>query len=166
MNQLKKWGFSEQWWRGERGEYWVLAQTILSIGFILLPVYPAVILDNLPPIWQYLRWGLMGVCGLISIVFFLTGSVELGTNLTPLPHPKTDGNLVTTGIYRIVRHPLYSGVIFIAIAYSGWQWSLVHGIGAMVFLIFFDLKARKEEIWLKHKFPDFRQLKYRQKHKS
>jgi len=146
MNQLKKWGFSEQWWRGERGEYWVLAQTILSIGFILLPVYPAVILDNLPPIWQYFRWGLMGVCGLISIVFFLTGSVKLGTNLTPLLHPKTDGNLVTTGIYRIVRHPLYSGVVFIAIAYSSWQWSLVHGIGAMVFLIFFDLKARKEEI--------------------
>jgi protein-S-isoprenylcysteine O-methyltransferase Ste14 len=63
--------------------------------------------------------------------------------------------LVTTGIYRIVRHPLYSGVVFIAIAYSGWQWSLIHGIGAMVFLIFFDLKARKEEIWLKHKFPDY-----------
>ena len=107
MNQLKKWGFSEQWWRGERGEYWVLAQTILSIGFILLPVYPAVILDNLPPIWQYLRWGLMGVCGLISIVFFLTGSVELGTNLTPLPHPKTDGNL-DWAYWTSLRKPSFS----------------------------------------------------------
>jgi protein-S-isoprenylcysteine O-methyltransferase Ste14 len=25
----------------------------------------------------------------------------------------------------------------------------------MVFLVFFDLKARKEEIWLKHQFPDY-----------
>jgi hypothetical protein len=27
MNQLKAWGFSAQWWRGERGEYWVIAQS-------------------------------------------------------------------------------------------------------------------------------------------
>jgi hypothetical protein len=47
MNQLKEWGFSANWWRGERGEYWVLGQTLLSIGFILLPVYPVVSLDQL-----------------------------------------------------------------------------------------------------------------------
>jgi protein-S-isoprenylcysteine O-methyltransferase Ste14 len=88
MNQLKKWGFSTQWWRGEKGEYWVLAQAILSLGFILLPVYPVVILDNLLPTWQYIRWALIGIFGLIAILLLLLGSVELGTNLTPLPHPK------------------------------------------------------------------------------
>jgi protein-S-isoprenylcysteine O-methyltransferase Ste14 len=155
MNQLKEWGFSTQWWRGEKGEYWVLAQTILSLGFILLPVYPVVILDNLPPTWQYTRWALIGIFGLIAVLLLLLGSVELGTNLTPLPHPKTEGNLVKTGIYGIVRHPLYSGVIFLAIAYSCWQWSFVHGIGAMLFLLFFDFKARKEELWLKNKFSDY-----------
>jgi hypothetical protein len=35
MNQLKQWGFSGQWWRGQKGEYWALAQTILSVGFVL-----------------------------------------------------------------------------------------------------------------------------------
>ena len=155
MNQLKQWGFSDQWWRGQKGEYWVLAQTILSVEFVLLPVYPVTDLDNLSPLWQSTRWGLMGVCGLIAMVFFLAGSMKLGTNLTPLPHPKTDGNLVTTGIYRIVRHPLYSGVIFGAIAYGCWQWSLTHAIGSVVFLLFFDFKARKEESWLKNKFSDY-----------
>jgi len=155
MNQLKQWGFSGQWWRGQKGEYWVLAQTILSVGFVLLPVYPVIDVDNLSPLWQSTRWGLMGVCGLIAIVFFLAGSVELGTNLTPLPHPKPDGNLVTTGIYRIVRHPLYSGVVLIAIAYSCWKLSWVHGIAAIFFLLFFDLKAKKEESWLTTKFSDY-----------
>jgi hypothetical protein len=37
MNQLKDWGFSTQWWRGEKGEYWVIAQGLLFLGFILLP---------------------------------------------------------------------------------------------------------------------------------
>jgi protein-S-isoprenylcysteine O-methyltransferase Ste14 len=154
MNQLKEWGFSAQWWRGERGEYWVIAQTVLFIGFILLPVYPAA-LDSLSPTWKYTGWGLTGLFSLIATLLLLWGVADLGANLTPLPHPKDDGKLVTSGVYGIVRHPIYSGVIFLAIAYSCWQWSLVHAIGAMLFLLFFDMKARKEESWLKHKFPDY-----------
>lgn len=37
---------------------------------------------------------------------------------------------------------IYSGVIFLA-------------IGALVLLLFFDIKARKEESWLNHKFSDY-----------
>jgi protein-S-isoprenylcysteine O-methyltransferase Ste14 len=155
MNQLKEWGFSDQWWRGERGEYWVVGQIILFIGFMLLPIYPVVALDSLSPIWKYTGWGLTGLFGLIAALLLLAGILELGKNLTPLPHPKDDGTLVTSGVYGIVRHPIYSGVVFLAIAYSCWQWSLVHAIGTMLLLLFFDIKARKEELWLKDKFSDY-----------
>ncbi len=155
MNKFKEWGFSGQWWRGERGEYWVLAQTIFFVGFIVLPVYSIISLEGLSPIWKYTGWGLTGLFGLIGVLLFLLGGVELGTNLTPLPHPKDDGKLVTRGIYGVVRHPIYSGVIFLAIAYSCWQWSLSHVIGTVLLLIFFDIKARKEEAWLKNKFPNY-----------
>lgn len=155
MNQFKEWGFSAQWWRGEKGEYWVLGQTVLSVGFVLLPVYPAIALDHFSPIWKYADWGLTGIFGLIALLLLFSGSLELGANLTPLPHPKHDGELVTGGVYALVRHPIYSGVIFLAIAYSFWKLSLVHAIGAMLFLLFFDLKARKEESWLSNKFPDY-----------
>lgn len=155
MNQLKEFGFSAQWWRGEKGEYWVLAQTILSVGFILLPVYPVFTLEGLSPGWKYLCWGLTSLCSLIAAILLLWGGVELGTNLTPLPHPKDNGKLVTSGIYGVVRHPIYSGVIFLAIAYSFWQLSLIHFISAMLLLLFFDIKARKEESWLRIKFSDY-----------
>ncbi len=46
-------------------------------------------------------------------------------------------------------------MIFLAIAYSCWQWSLIHAIGAIILLLFFDIKARKEELWLSHKFSDY-----------
>jgi protein-S-isoprenylcysteine O-methyltransferase Ste14 len=118
MNQFKDWGFSAQWWRGEKGEYWVLGQTVLSVGFALLPVYPAIALNNLSPIWKYADWGLTGIFGLMALLLLFSGSLELGSNLTPLPHPKHDGALVTGGVYALVRHPIYSGVIFLAIAYS------------------------------------------------
>jgi protein-S-isoprenylcysteine O-methyltransferase Ste14 len=155
MNQLKDWGFSAQWWRGEKGEYWVLGQTILSVLFVLLPAYPGLVSDNLSAIAQYSRWGVIVLGGSLALVFFIGGGLALGGNLTPLPHPKQDGTLVTKGIYRWVRHPLYSGVVFAAIAYSAWQWSLTQAIGSVVFLLFFDFKARKEELWLKNKFTDY-----------
>jgi protein-S-isoprenylcysteine O-methyltransferase Ste14 len=91
----------------------------------------------------------------MATILLLWGGIELGTNLTPLPHPKDDGILVTSGIYGIVRHPIYSGVIFLAIAYSCWKLSLTHIIGAMLLFLFFDIKARKEESWLRIKFSDY-----------
>ena len=155
MNQLRAWGFSAKWWRGEKGEYWVIGQVILFISFILLPVYPIINLDKVSPIWKYTGWGLTGLFSLIGTLLLIWGGLNLGTNLTPLPHPKDDGELVTSGAYGVVRHPIYSSVIFLAIAYSCWQWSLTHAIGSIVLLLFFDIKARKEEAWLNHKFPEY-----------
>ncbi|OLP20457.1 hypothetical protein BST81_00120 [Leptolyngbya sp. 'hensonii'] len=155
MNQLKEWGFSGHWWRGQKGEYWVIGQIILSISFALLPVYPIVAVETLSPVWKYIGWGITGLFSLISALLLLSGGLELGANLTLLPHPKDNGELVTSGVYGVVRHPIYSGVVFLAIAYSCWQWSLFHAIGAMLLLLFFDIKARKEEVWLKHKFSDY-----------
>jgi protein-S-isoprenylcysteine O-methyltransferase Ste14 len=155
MNQLKDFGFSAQWWRGERGEYWVIGQIVLFIAFILLPVYPIVILEGLSPIWNYISWFIAALFSLIAAGLLIWGVLALGKNLTPLPHPKDAGELVTSGVYSIVRHPIYSGVIFGSIAYSCWKCSLSHAIGALIFLLFFDMKARKEELWLKDKFADY-----------
>jgi protein-S-isoprenylcysteine O-methyltransferase Ste14 len=91
----------------------------------------------------------------MAVLLLLWGIIALGKNLTPLPHPKNDGELVTSGVYGVVRHPIYSGVIFLTIAYRCWQWSLIHAIGAIIFLLFFDIKARKEESWLSNKFADY-----------
>ncbi len=155
MHQLKEFGFSAQWWRGERGEYWVIGQVVLSIAFILLPVYPVGVLAGLPSGWKYISWGLTVLFSLIAAGLLIGGVRTLGVNLTPLPHPKDDGALVTSGIYGIVRHPIYSGVIFLALAYSCWNWSLSHAIGTILLFLFFDIKARKEEVWLQNKFADY-----------
>ncbi len=142
-------------WQGNRGELWVIAQGLLSVGFVVMPPFPAVDVPTLPPWIQILRWGILISFGAIASIFFLWGVLKLGENLTPLPHPKPDGHLVTDGIYQIVRHPLYSGVICLAIAYSSWQWSGLHLLGTGVFLIFFDRKANREEQWLSEKFSDY-----------
>ena len=51
---------------------------------------------------------------IISSIVMLVAIKELGSNLSPFPRPMTNGNLITTGIYRITRHPMYYSLIFIS----------------------------------------------------
>jgi len=147
---LEKWGFRADWWRNQRGEYWVLGQAILGIVFILLPVVP---IGTLP---MSIKLPLVIVLGAVGLFFGIGGIWHLGNHLTPLPHPTDDSHLVTRGVYRWVRHPIYAGVIFLALAYALWRMSLWHGICALVFGLFFDRKATQEEVWLTAKFPEYK----------
>jgi protein-S-isoprenylcysteine O-methyltransferase Ste14 len=83
-------------------------------------------------------------------------AINLGKNLTPLPCPKDNAVLIQTGLYRFVRHPIYFGVLIAAIA-----WLLVFpGLYILLYVIglffLFDVKARREEVWLVERFPDYR----------
>jgi protein-S-isoprenylcysteine O-methyltransferase Ste14 len=75
--------------------------------------------------------------------------------LTPLPYPKEGATLIQTGPYAVVRHPMYGGGLVLAF---GWA-LLVHSwltVGYVIVLfVFLDLKSRREESWLKEKFPAY-----------
>lgn len=85
----------------------------------------------------------------------LSAGLKLGTNLTPLPHPKDGATLVEGGLYRLVRHPIYLGVILMGLGWTlrvqGWlplAWTVA-------LMVLFDLKARREERWLIARFPAY-----------
>lgn len=156
MKLLSDWGFTRQGWRsGEHGEYLVLLQGALLIGFVLLPVYrpTGLLIDS--PLFLYLRWGIAAVLGLSATLLIVKGLLDLGHSLTPLPYPRDDGQLVQSGVYRIVRHPLYSGLICAALSWTVWQFSLSHLVAVAILFIFFDIKARREEAWLSQKYPEY-----------
>jgi protein-S-isoprenylcysteine O-methyltransferase Ste14 len=163
MKLFTDWGFNSESWQGRRGEYWVLAQGVLILGFALLPVYRPAHWEILKPPLIYGLWGVAAVLSLIGLVFFVKGLVDLGNSLTPLPHPREDGQLVSSGVYGLVRHPIYSGVIFVAIAWALYQFSLSHLLGVAVLFIFFDAKARREESWLCQTYPDYENYRQRVK---
>jgi len=156
MKLLSDWGFTPEGWRsGERGEYLVLLQGALLIGFVLLPVYRPVGWAIDSPALLSVRWGIALAFGLGASVLIIKGLLDLGRNLTPLPYPREDGQLVKSGVYSIVRHPLYSGLIFAAFSWVVFQLSLSHLIGAAILCAFFDAKARREEAWLSEKYPEY-----------
>jgi len=155
MNLFRQWGFTERWWRGERGEYLLLAQILFFFAFLFLPVYPKTDPGALSNLWQYTRWSVVGLAGGVGVLLVGWGLIALGSNLTPLPYPREEGVLVTQGAYRIVRHPLYSGVVFLAVAYSAAVWSVTQVIGVAALFLLLNFKASREEQWLRERFEDY-----------
>ncbi len=136
------------WWRGTRGEWWVLVQSVLLVATALLP--------RVGPPWGAPSQGLTRVLGLgLGVTFVVLGARTLGASLTVLPRPHNNARFVQTGIYRLVRHPIYSGIIFLAVGWALWRTSVVHLALAAVLLGFFDAKARREEQWLMARFPEY-----------
>jgi protein-S-isoprenylcysteine O-methyltransferase Ste14 len=85
----------------------------------------------------------------------LAGVIVLGKHLTPLPVPKNDATLITSGVYRLVRHPIYSGISLLAFGWGIWLQNLLVLLYAMMIFMFFEIKSRKEEQWLVAKFPEY-----------
>ncbi|MGE5656654.1 MAG: methyltransferase family protein [Actinomycetota bacterium] len=164
MKILTDWGFSrEGLLTGKRGEYLVIIQAALILGFILLPIYQLPGFKIELPAFVYLSWGVAGLLGLWGAFLLLKGLLDLGKNLTPLPYPREDGELVQTGVYSLVRHPLYSGLIFVALGWSIFCFSFSHLVMTMLLLIFFDIKGRREETWLTEKYSDYSEYQHRVK---
>jgi protein-S-isoprenylcysteine O-methyltransferase Ste14 len=72
-----------------------------------------------------------------------------------VPTPNERAKLVTTGLYRFARHPIYSGVLLAAlgtcIAHGG---ILVIAVGVL-FVPFFTFKSMYEESLLRAVYPDY-----------
>ncbi len=133
---------------GKRGEGWVLGQLLLSAAVALAPPSRALAgMAGLRPLGVLLM-GLGVVLGLVS-------SRRLGRNLTPFPKPVERGELVESGVYGLVRHPIYLSVLLAACGWALWRHSLP-GLGlCALLLLFFDAKARHEEQWLRATYPDY-----------
>lgn len=139
-----------------RGEGWVVAQIILIAAVVLIPPD----LGGLPRLPEWcLPVGI--VVGLIGGMIGLLAVRSLGRNLTPFPKPKEDTTLIQSGIYRVVRHPIYAGLVVCVLGYSLARTSIPSLILAVVLAIFFDQKARREEQWLLAKFPEYQSYQQR-----
>jgi protein-S-isoprenylcysteine O-methyltransferase Ste14 len=137
---------------GPRGEGWVAIQVVLFGLIALAPLADGgIVPGGVRPVLV-----LLGVV-LLAIGLALAGKglLDLRDALTPLPHPRDDATLVETGVFGLVRHPIYGGIVLGALGWSCVSASPLALALSVVLLLFFRLKSAREEAWLRQRYPGY-----------
>jgi protein-S-isoprenylcysteine O-methyltransferase Ste14 len=99
------------------------------------------------------RAGLGGVLFVLGLGFAIWARLHIGRNWgTPMTR-KDDPELVTSGPYRLVRHPIYSGILVAGVGTAvalSWQWLIAVALAG----VYFVYSATVEERYLTEQFPD------------
>ena len=91
----------------------------------------------------------------ISLIVMLMAINELGSNLSPLPRPKATGNLISSGIYGFIRHPMYYSLILISFGFFITRLTLYHLCLTIILTFIIKLKIILEEKYLNKKFKKY-----------
>ena len=92
---------------------------------------------------------------LTAIVGILLAAITIRSSLTILPQPKQNAALGTSGLYKYVRHPMYSLVILFAIGSTVEDLAPAKFFLTAVLVLVLYLKSRFEERLLIEKFSGY-----------
>lgn len=105
------------------------------------------------PVWiDYLLLPLILIGGGVVLLALL----QLKTNLSIFPTPLRGSNLITQGLFKYIRHPIYSGILLSAFALALYLGSGYKLLIAFLLLILFYFKSSYEEKLLLQKFPEYK----------
>ncbi|HKB27806.1 MAG TPA: methyltransferase, partial [Candidatus Limnocylindrales bacterium] len=148
-----------------RGEGWVALQ-VAAIGLVILAGRVGVPVA----IGDASVQGLAGVIGNLLVgagflVILLAAAVLGGGGaFTVFPRPIAGGQLVESGPFRFVRHPVYSGLIVASFGSTLARSSLLSLLAAALIFVVLDLKRRREEEWLVERYAGY--VAYRSRTKA
>lgn len=136
------------------------AQLFVMGQFVLIGLFAAAVLTQPPaanPVWHGVG---IAICapGLVIIVAAL---VAMGRVMQVSPQPKADGHLVTRGIYGWLRHPMYSGILFIVVGLLVRTPALAAAIAGAALAALLVSKARFEEGLLLARYPGYAEYRRR-----
>ena len=90
----------------------------------------------------------------LGLAFAVWARAYLGRNWSGTVTVKEDHELIRTGPYGIVRHPIYTGLLFAilgsAVAFGEWRGLLAFGFLTLAFVF----KLRREERFMSESFPN------------
>ena len=92
---------------------------------------------------------------IISSIILLVAINDLDRNLSPLPRPLKNSSLVTKGIYRYTRHPMYYSLIFISFGVFITKLSIYYLFLSISLVLIIKFKISLEEKYLNEKFSNY-----------
>ena len=92
---------------------------------------------------------------IIACIILLVAINDLGRNLSPFPRPKNNSNLVTKGIYRYTRHPMYYSLVFISLGVFITKLSIYFLFLSTSLVLVIKFKIALEEKYLNNKYKNY-----------
>lgn len=129
-----------------KGNLLVTAQFVLIAAIVFIPT------ASTDELWVYIGVALCTVPGLV--ILFL-GFRQLAGALTANPVPKAGAKLVENGIYKYVRHPIYTGLFLATLGSVVQSLSLFKLIIWLALVILITYKAAWEEKLLAETYPNY-----------
>jgi protein-S-isoprenylcysteine O-methyltransferase Ste14 len=119
-------------------------------------------LDTSPGLFAPGRVGIVGavLCAMgLVIMFSAFASIRDAVQIAPEPRP--GGKLVTDGIYKILRHPIYTAILILVVGLFFRKPTVRVAIAAAVVIAFLIVKSRFEEKLLLARYPEYAAYKTR-----
>jgi protein-S-isoprenylcysteine O-methyltransferase Ste14 len=90
-----------------------------------------------------------------ALILLAVSMITLRRVIQVAPAPKEGGHLVAAGIYKVLRHPIYTAMTALLIGLWLRRPTLATGAAAAVVIVFLNVKARYEESLLLAAYPDY-----------
>ena len=92
---------------------------------------------------------------IIACIILLVAIKDLGRNLSPFPRPIKNSDLVTTGIYRFTRHPMYFSLVSISFGVFMTKLSIYYLFLLISLGLIIKFKIALEEQYLNNNFKNY-----------
>tara|TARA_Y100000589_G_C27052909_1_gene588077 strand:- start:470 stop:955 length:486 start_codon:yes stop_codon:yes gene_type:complete len=95
---------------------------------------------------------LLIMIGMIGIILSIK---DLGNNISPFPTPLKNGKLISIGLYKWFRHPMYYSSILISVGIFILNMNIFNLFLTISLIFIFRNKIKIEDEYLKSKYKDF-----------
>ena len=134
-----------------------------AVGSVFYAVYMAAWFAFIPLDVLRLRllptppWAIEAAGGIAVIAGVVVSYVAIGQNrfAAPTIYDQSGQQVIDTGLYALVRHPFYAGMLLVYAGWALWLGSYAALIGASVFLVLTLARIVIEEAWLRKALPDY-----------
>ena len=121
-----------------------------------------VILVVTGPVIPRQLWPLIAMCAGITLIVWAVAKIRF-YNLRIEPEPSKESRLITSGPFRLIRHPMYSGGMLIGVAWVWNDFSLLRLFMLVILFVDFLVKLHYEERLLTERFPEYAEYMKRTK---